>query len=107
MLALSHHSLWLTHMWLYAVAAGSSVTARALDDVGSMEMIALDVGLVLVVGPTPDQVCGRHPPPWERVRLHLCGRPSAYTGNVTPNTLTLCSVRSRTTVAHFAVVHCR
>jgi hypothetical protein len=33
------------------------VTARALDDVGSMEMISLDVGLVLVVGPTPEQVC--------------------------------------------------
>ena len=92
----------------YAVAAGSNVTARALDDVGSMEMISLDVGLVLVVGPTPDQVCGRHPPRTARV-CHPSPnrRPLAYTGNVTAETLTSYTVSSRTSAVHFSVVHCR
>jgi hypothetical protein len=36
--------------------ARPNVTAKALAEVGGMEMISLDVGLVVVVGPTPDQV---------------------------------------------------
>lgn len=36
--------------------ARPNVTAKALAEVGGMEMISLDVGLVVVVGPTPDQL---------------------------------------------------